>query len=81
MELGSITQTNGCMRCGGKGHWSYFCATLKDWKEGDRIKKPEFDKTKRKGKEKEKGEKGRWESGQNNATEAEAATSEGAAGG
>jgi hypothetical protein len=75
MELGAISQTNACVWCGGRGHWSYFCATPKDWKEGDPIKKPDFDKMKRKGKD--KGVKGRWKPGQNNATEPEVATGEG----
>jgi hypothetical protein len=79
MELGSISQSNACTRCGGRGHWSYFCATPMDWKEGDLIKKPDFDKAKRSGREKEKGETGHERCGQNNATEAEAATGEGAA--
>jgi hypothetical protein len=80
MELGSINQTNGCMQCGGKGYRSYFCATPEDWKQGDLMKKPEFDKTKRIGKEKVKGEKGHSRPGQNHTTEAERATGEGATG-
>jgi hypothetical protein len=46
MELGAIIQTNISTQCGGRGHWSYFCTTPKDWKEGDPIKKSDFDKTK-----------------------------------
>jgi hypothetical protein len=77
MKLGVISQTNACARCSGRGHWSYFCATPKDWKDGDLMKKPDFDKTKRKGKDKR--EKGRGIHGQNNATETEVAMEEGAA--
>jgi hypothetical protein len=46
--------------------------------EGDPINTPYFDKTKRKGKEKEKVEKGCWRRGQNNATEVDAAMGAGA---
>jgi hypothetical protein len=67
------------MRCGGKVHWLYFCVTPKDWKEGDLIKKQEFDKTKRNGKAKEKGEKGCGRHGRNNATEVEAGIGKAAA--
>ncbi|KAF8532332.1 hypothetical protein BDD12DRAFT_902317 [Trichophaea hybrida] len=81
MELGLISQTNACARCGGRDHWLYFCTAQKNWKKGDPIKKLDFDKTKRQGKEKEKGEKGCWRHGQNNTTKAEAPTGDGAASG
>jgi hypothetical protein len=81
MELGLISQSNACAHCGGRGHWLYLCTTPKDWNEGDPIKKPDFDKAKRRGREMEKGEKGHGRCGQNNATETEAATGEDAAGG
>jgi hypothetical protein len=79
MELGSISQSNACAQCGGRSHWLYFCATPKDWKVGDPIKKPDFGRGKRKGKEVEMGKQGHGRRGQNNATEADAATGEGAA--
>jgi hypothetical protein len=44
MESGSFSQLNSCPPCGGRGHWTYFCTTPKDWKKGDPIKKPDFDK-------------------------------------
>jgi hypothetical protein len=58
MELGLISQSNACARCGVRHHWSYFCATPKDWKEGDPIQKLDFNKAKRRGEEKDNGEKG-----------------------
>jgi hypothetical protein len=59
----------------------YFCTTPKDWKEGDPIKKPDWNKAMKRGREKEKGGKGHGRCGQNDATEAEAATGDGANGG
>jgi hypothetical protein len=79
MELESISQMNDWIRCGGKVHLLYFCMTSRDRMNGDPIKKPDFDKTKHKGKGKEKGDKGCGRCGQNNATEVQAATSKGTA--
>ncbi|KAF8536979.1 hypothetical protein BDD12DRAFT_888717 [Trichophaea hybrida] len=80
MDLGSIRQSNACARCSGKGQWSYFCATPKDSMEGDPIKKPDFNKAKRRRREQEKGEKGHRRCAHNHTTEAEAVTVKGAAG-
>jgi hypothetical protein len=48
MELEMIRQTNTGMRCGGRGYWSYFCVTPRDWKEGDLIKKRRLTRIKEK---------------------------------